>query len=31
MQEFTAYHVVTDRPMELGQHIIFDDDQHSGV
>lgn len=31
MQEFTAYHVVTDRPMELGQHIIFDDDHHSGV
>jgi hypothetical protein len=31
MQEFYAYHVVTDRPMELGQHIIFDDDHHSGV
>lgn len=25
------YHVVTDRPVELGQHIIFDDTHHSGV
>ena len=25
------YHVVTERPMELGQEIIFDDNHHSGV
>ena len=28
---FYAYHVVTERPMHLGQHIIFDDAHHSGV
>lgn len=27
----TAYHVVTDRPMEKGQKIIFDEAHHSGV
>ena len=27
----TAYHVVTDRPMTVGQHIIFDAEHHSGV
>ena len=26
-----AYHVVTDRPMEIGQEIIFDETHHSGV
>lgn len=26
-----AYHVVTDRPMYLGQQIIFDEEHHSGV
>ena len=26
-----AYHVVTDRPMTLGQEILFDQDHHSGV
>lgn len=25
------YHVVTERPMKLGQEIIFDDNHHSGV
>lgn len=31
MSELYAYHVVTDRPMQLGQHIIFDEEHHSGV
>ena len=26
-----AYHVVTDRPMHVGQQIIFDEEHHSGV
>ena len=26
-----VYHVVTDRPMYVGQQILFDDDHHSGV
>lgn len=26
-----AYHVVTDRPMQVGQEIIFDENHHSGV
>lgn len=26
-----AYHVVTDRPMTVGQQIIFDETHHSGV
>ena len=26
-----VYHVVTDRPMYVGQHIIFDEEHHSGV
>lgn len=25
------YHVVTERPMYVGQHIIFDEEHHSGV
>lgn len=28
---FYAYHVVTEKPMHLGQHIVFDDNHHSGV
>lgn len=30
-EEIFAYHVVTDRPMKIGQHIIFDENQHNGV
>lgn len=26
-----VYHVVTDRPMHVGQHITFDENHHSGV
>ena len=29
--EQVFYHVVTERPMELGQTIIFDENHHSGV
>ncbi len=25
------FHVVTERPMHLGQQIIFDENHHSGV
>lgn len=31
MNEIYVYHVVTDKPMQIGQHIIFDDEKHSGV
>lgn len=31
MEEFYAYHVVTDKPMQLGQHIIFDESHPNGV
>lgn len=31
MSELYVYHVVTERPMKLGQHIIFDETHHSGV
>ncbi len=31
MNHFFAYHAVTERPMALGQHILFDDTHHSGV
>lgn len=31
MEPMTAYHVVTDRPMTVGQHITFDENHHSGV
>lgn len=31
MNEKYFYHVVTDRPMQIGQHIVFDDENHSGV
>lgn len=26
-----VYHVVTDRPMKCGQHIVFDENHHNGV
>ena len=29
--EVFAYHVVTDRPMYVGQQIMFDEEHHSGV
>ncbi|MCM1286251.1 MAG: hypothetical protein NC213_07835 [Acetobacter sp.] len=29
--EFYAYHTVTDKPMYLGQHILFDETYHNGV
>lgn len=25
------YHVVTEKPMYVGQHIVFDEDHHNGV
>ncbi len=31
MSAFYAYHAVTERPMVLGQHILFDENHHSGV
>ncbi|QSX05928.1 DUF2441 domain-containing protein [Sedimentibacter sp. zth1] len=31
MKEIYAYHVVTDRPVQLGQHIVFDENNHNGV
>ncbi len=31
MPTFYAYHAVTERPMALGQHILFDETHHSGV
>ena len=31
MDKKVFYHVVTERPMYLGQEIIFDDNHHSGV
>lgn len=31
MEEFIAYHVVTDRPMRVGQRVRFDGEHHSGV
>ena len=31
MQEISVYHVVTEKPMYLGQHIIFDGTHHNGV
>lgn len=30
-REFIAYHVVTERPMYVGQHIVFDEEHHNGV
>ncbi len=31
MPEFIAYHVVTERPMKLGQHILLGQGRHNGV
>ena len=31
MKPFYAYHVVTDRPMQAGQRIVFDENNRSGV
>lgn len=25
------YHVVTEKPMYVGQHIVFDENHHNGV
>lgn len=30
-KEIIAYHAVTERPMKIGCHIIFDDEHHSGA
>lgn len=30
-EEFFVYHVVTERPMQLGQIIVFDEHHHNGV
>lgn len=31
MKELFAYHVVTERPMHIGQHIVFDENHHNAV
>lgn len=31
MKEFYTYHVVTEKPMYIGQHIVFDEYNHNGV
>lgn len=31
MNEIFAYHVVTEKPMYLGQHIFFDANHHNAV
>lgn len=31
MNEKTVYHVVTDKPMYLGQHLVFNELNHNGV
>lgn len=31
MAELIAYHVVTEKPMHKGQHIVFDEIHHNGV
>lgn len=31
MPELIVYHVVTERPMKQGQHILFDQEHHNGV
>lgn len=31
MNSMTVYHVVTDKPMYLGQHIVFNEENHNGV
>ncbi|MCC8074243.1 MAG: HAD-IA family hydrolase [Clostridiales bacterium] len=30
-QQLFAYHVVTEKPMRIGQHIIFDENHHNGI
>lgn len=31
MSELFVYHVVTEKPMHIGQHVIFDENHHNGV
>lgn len=31
MKDLFVYHVVTEKPMHIGQHIIFDNNYHNGV
>ncbi len=31
MEELIAYHVATEKPMHIGQHILFDENHHNGV
>ena len=31
MEELFAYHAVTEKPMYIGQHIVFDKNHHNGV
>lgn len=31
MEELIVYHVVTEKPMQIGQHIIFGNNHHNGV
>ncbi len=31
MKKCIAYHVVTEKPMYIGQHIVFDENHHNGV
>ncbi|MDE5605400.1 MAG: DUF2441 domain-containing protein [Eubacterium sp.] len=31
MKEIYAYHVVTEKPMRIGQNIVFDENNHNGV
>lgn len=31
MTEQFVYHVVTEKPMHIGQHIIFNENHHNGV
>lgn len=31
MKDLFVYHVVTEKPMHIGQHIIFDNNHHNGV
>lgn len=31
MKDLFVYHVVTEKPMCIGQHIVFDENHHNGV
>lgn len=31
MADLIVYHVVTEKPMHIGQHIVFDENHHNGV